>query len=309
MSFEKARALREAGNYPEALELLNSCLATLPSEERYERIACLNEQSQCFWRTGRLTEAENAAREALRLADDFPPDLRGKGAALANLGYVSAEKDELGRAEKFFEQTLLLFEQIGTLQEISGVLKALEIVNRNRQQQTQADAYLNRFLIVQEQIERESLQAPKTQATSNDLSNIFLLVIRMMQLGPDVFLSQELPFAKKDLEKFYLEVGIYYTTALGQGGSFHQGLYGPLPLTSDFSSLVYARVLPDRTQIDPRMPGKTYAIFCVGYPKGQESIFADRKTLNEVFEERTSKLSDISEISLSFLDDIRKALF
>jgi hypothetical protein len=57
------------------------------------------------------------------------------------------------------------------------------------------------------------------------------------------------------------------------------------------------------------MPGKTYAILCVGYPRDQEGMFADRKSLTKVFEEHTSKIGDISEINLEFLDFLRGSLF
>lgn len=308
-SFEKARTLRKAGNYQAALKLLDNCIADLPSDARSERIELFNEQSQCFWRTGMLTDAEDAAERARRLADEFPPDLRGKGMALANLGYASAEKDELGEAEKYFEESLRVFEQIGTLQEIAGILNPLEIINRSRQLPEKAEEYHERLEVLQEQIERESTRKSSEKSIPIDPSRLFLMCIRMMGLGPEVYLSQELPFEKKKVDEFFLKVGIYYTTALGQGGSFHQGLYGPLPLTSNYSSLVYSRVLPDRTQTDPRMPGKTYAILCVGYPRDREGIFADRKTLTKIFEEHTSKIGDISEINLEFLDFLRGSLF
>ncbi|MHA2496691.1 MAG: tetratricopeptide repeat protein [Candidatus Hodarchaeales archaeon] len=308
-SFEKAQTLRKVGKYQAALKLLDNCIAGLPPDARSERIELYNEQSQCLWRTGMLTDAEDAAERARRLADEFPPDLRGKGMALANLGYAFAEKDELGEAEKYFEESLRVFEQIGTLQEIADILKPLEIINRSRQQPEKAEDYQERLEILQEQIEREISQKSSETSVPIDPSRLFLMCIRMMGLGPEVYLSQELPFEKKKVDEFFLKVGIYYTTALGQGGSFHQGLYGPLPLTANYSSLVYSRVLPDRTQTDPRMPGKTYAILCVGYPRDQEGIFADRKTLTKVFEEHTSKIGDISEINLEFLDFLRGSLF
>ncbi|MFQ5981272.1 MAG: tetratricopeptide repeat protein [Candidatus Heimdallarchaeota archaeon] len=310
-ALEKARTLREAGDFPEALGLLDKRLSALSSEERSERIACLNEQSQCYWRTGRLTDAELCAEKALRLADEFPPDLQGKAHALGNLGYISAEKEEMGRAEQFFERGLLEFEQIGTLQEIAGIVKALRIVNQSRGRQERSDEFHRRFLILQEQIERQAIHPPKEQMVSYDPAQIFLLGIKMTKMGPEVFLSQELPFGWKndDLDEFELKVGIYYTTALGQGGAFHEGLYGPLPLTTNYVSLVYSRVLPDKTQADPRMPGRTYTVFCVGYPRGKESIFLERPVVSQIFEEKMSQLSDLSELTRDDLDNLRSSIF
>lgn len=313
-ALEKARALREAGDFPEALGLLDKRLSALASEARSERIACLNEQSQCYWRTGRLTDAEICAEKALRLADEFPPDLAGKAHALGNLGYITAENpEEMGRAEQFFERSLLEFEQIGTLQEIAGIVKALRIVNQSRGRQERSDEFHHRFLILQEQIDRQAIQPPKEQSSSYDPAQVFLLGIKMTKMGPDVWISSELPFGwkKDDLDEFFLKVGIYYTTALGQGGAFHEGLYGPLPLSApqpNYVSLVYSRVLPDRTQLDPRMPGRTYTVFCVGYPRGQESIFLERSALSQIFEEKTSQLSDLSELTRDDLDNLRSSI-
>ncbi|MFW9917056.1 MAG: tetratricopeptide repeat protein [Candidatus Thorarchaeota archaeon] len=128
MSFEEAIALRKAGKYQRALQLLERLWAALDSNQYTERIVCLNEQSECLWRLGQLSKAEDRAREALQLASQSPHDLQGKGKAHNNLGMVKIYLGDLQQAEKNLKLSLSIFERLADRTNVGRALNNLGIV-------------------------------------------------------------------------------------------------------------------------------------------------------------------------------------
>jgi len=176
MSLEEAIALRRAGKYQEGIRLLERLWVTLASDQRLERIACLNEQSQCLWRSGQQAKAETRAREALQLAEESPPDLRGQGNALNNLGVIYLYRGELNQAETFLEQSLTLREQVGDLQAIAGSLNNLGIVYYQRGELDRAEECHKRNLALFEEI-------GGAQRMAFSLSNLALCYWQRGELG------------------------------------------------------------------------------------------------------------------------------
>jgi tetratricopeptide (TPR) repeat protein len=154
----------------------------------------------------------------------------------------------------------------------------------------------------------KSMQGTTEYPSSFDPSKVFLMVIRVGTSGAEILVSEDLPFKETNLEEFFHRVSNLYALALGQGQLYYEGLYGPLPLTESYSSLVYARILPDSTQEDPRLDKKAYALICLGYPRDQDHIFGDRKALTRMFYEWTSKIGELSQLDLKSLSKLRKTL-
>ncbi|MFX0115005.1 MAG: tetratricopeptide repeat protein [Candidatus Hodarchaeota archaeon] len=125
---EEVRSFRLAADFTKAISLLESFLACLGPLQRSEKVACLNELSQCLWEMGRLLEATENAKNALKLAKKTPEDLPGKANALNNLGAIHWQQGNLDKAEKCYRQSLVLREQIGNQEDIANSLNNLGLV-------------------------------------------------------------------------------------------------------------------------------------------------------------------------------------
>ncbi|MFQ5979565.1 MAG: hypothetical protein ACE5OZ_15665 [Candidatus Heimdallarchaeota archaeon] len=141
-----------------------------------------------------------------------------------------------------------------------------------------------------------------------DPTRVFLMIIRASKRGPEVLVTENLPFKENKSELFFTRICNFYAMAIGQGEEYYEGLYGPLPLTHIYSSLVYARILPDSTQDDQRFPGKTYALICLGYPKEQDHLFGDRINLKRGFSSWVTSVDDLSKVDLASLGELRDVL-
>lgn len=160
---------------------------------------------------------------------------------------------------------------------------------------------------------RIATQRSRTPAMPDfDPNQLFITVITFGLRGPEVLFSQPIPFeaSSQDSEELFLKMGVFYSAAVAQGGLHHQGLYGPLPLSTPtpYSSLIYAITLPDKTQLDDRMEGESYTLFCLNYPNVFEPYFVDRDALGAIFGKPLALLEDLSLVTLETLADIRKSI-
>jgi tetratricopeptide (TPR) repeat protein len=127
-----AQRLRKVGRFFEAVELLEEYWKSLGPNEREQRIACLNEQSQSLWRQGKLAEGKTKAHKALLLAQKEPHDLQGQISALRNLGSISLKQDELKYAEGFLQRALDLGKELSDARSMTITLNGLGVVHRRQ---------------------------------------------------------------------------------------------------------------------------------------------------------------------------------
>ncbi|MFW9998050.1 MAG: hypothetical protein ACFFD4_38765 [Candidatus Odinarchaeota archaeon] len=103
--------------------------------------------------------------------------------------------------------------------------------------------------------------------------------------GPELVTTRDDVVHSTDLNTSDLDsLGCYYSLALGQGNHYNEGLYGPLPvLGTGLHSLLYAVVVTDSQQEDPRMGNRNYLIMCILY-SGQleETIHRGRTGLTRL---------------------------
>ncbi|MFX0115495.1 MAG: tetratricopeptide repeat protein [Candidatus Hodarchaeota archaeon] len=167
---EEARNLRKEGNFVEALRVLESFLATLKPNQRAEKIACLNEQSHCLWRTGHYVDAEARAQEALTLANQSQTNIFGQGEALSNLGNIYRAMGKLSQAEDFEQRSLSLREELGNPEDIAASLNNLGSIYWQKGELDRAEEFYRRSLSI-----RETLGKPHDIAsTLNNLGLVYL---------------------------------------------------------------------------------------------------------------------------------------
>ncbi len=149
---EKARNLRMKGEFYEALEVLDSYRNTLESHQRSEIIQCLNEESQCLFRSGKNVKAEEKSQKALKLAEKIPIDKKGIADAFNNLGSIYCNKGELDKGDEFYKKSLILREEIGDQIDIAASLNNIGTLYTLRGELGHAEEYYLRCLTLKETI-------------------------------------------------------------------------------------------------------------------------------------------------------------
>lgn len=140
-------------------------------------------------------------------------------------------------------------------------------------------------------------------------NNFFITIFKQSMIGPDVVATENLPF--KNAREVLLPIGVFYSTAIGQGNRHHQGLFGPLPITDydEYSSLIYTTIHKDSTQDDDRMKGSSYCLFCIFYQIKYARLFYNRDAIRKAIINILEKLADINDITEAFLEDLKNEIY
>ena len=93
----------------------------------------------------------------------------------------------------------------------------------------------------------------------------------------------------------YMRNSIFFFTLVGQGENFQEGLFGPLPVTSEnpLSSLVYAAKIND-----------ILVLFCIYFTDVAERIVSDYNRISFLIKTRITALKDIKELTNAVLKRI-----
>ncbi|MFW9993738.1 MAG: tetratricopeptide repeat protein [Candidatus Odinarchaeota archaeon] len=149
------------------------------------------------------------------------------------------------------------------------------------------------------------------QISQKDLNpeKIYITVFKQAKRGPKVLITDPLPFEKK--ESLFERIGFFYSMAVGQGHRHHEGLYGPLPFADekDYLALVFSIALGDTKQIDDRMRGKNYCLFCIVYPNDYQEFFYNRSLIEDILRHKIVDIDDINkDITNEFLATLKVTL-
>ncbi len=154
---EKGIALVKQGNYIEAHALLAKLLTSLDKGQHSERVQCLNQLSDCLQYLGKYEDAQNKAQEALVLAQQPPPDLRGQAYALLSLGFIQNTLRTADYGVTYYKQSLSLWEQLDDKRNISRLLNSLGASYLLIGDIRRATEYLEQSLINSEQLDDPSV--------------------------------------------------------------------------------------------------------------------------------------------------------
>ena len=138
----------------------------------------------------------------------------------------------------------------------------------------------------------------------------YLSLFKQSRIGPEIYLTDELSFTKEDKNIVATKVGVYYSTAIGQGAAARLGLFGPLPFPDNpnYESIVFSTFIKDENNSDPRAKGISYCLFVVTFPHQYEPYYANRQYLTSIFEKFVAGCEDIKKITKESLNDLKLAL-
>jgi hypothetical protein len=94
---------------------------------------------------------------------------------------------------------------------------------------------------------------------------------------------------------------------VGQGELYHEGLYGPLPVSSNSSlmSIIYSKKLKNPDIKDERLRGYTLSLICIMFEKDLATVLPTRQLLTTVFDS-FSNLTDIYQVNSELLLNINQ---
>ncbi|MFQ5980387.1 MAG: hypothetical protein ACE5OZ_19805 [Candidatus Heimdallarchaeota archaeon] len=114
----------------------------------------------------------------------------------------------------------------------------------------------------------------------------------------------------KDHGQFILKLGLFYFTAIGQGGDYHHGFFGPLPIpgSKDYVSFVFATTVLDKSQQDSRANGKSYILTCLACERSKLPKCLDRPSIEKALEGLFASIRDVKEVDSSFANLIKRRM-
>ena len=99
-------------------------------------------------------------------------------------------------------------------------------------------------------------------------------------------LSETLPFLNPEdnQDAFLRRLGAFHMTIVGQGDTYAEGLFGPLPVYGypDYLSYVFSFLMADPTIEDERSGGITYSLMVLFFPKDFSIAISSYYSIQEI---------------------------
>ncbi|MFX1538400.1 MAG: hypothetical protein ACFFDI_29770 [Promethearchaeota archaeon] len=159
-------------------------------------------------------------------------------------------------------------------------------------------------------VESVFFQPIPTLNSSEELEPISLAVITFKDWGPDVNCFENLTWENQPAA-FLAKLGVFYMTIIGQGSSYHHGLYGPVPVHShsDREAYLFGFSVYDDSIKDKRANGTAYSILTVFFPKSLKNVLhSSRETINKLLSRVIGEIENIDQLTPKSLEEIKEIL-
>ncbi|MHA2499811.1 MAG: PAS domain S-box protein [Candidatus Hodarchaeales archaeon] len=134
-------------------------------------------------------------------------------------------------------------------------------------------------------------------------------IFKIGEVGADLVETDELLFVPEDQDRFFMKIGTFFLTAIGQGQARATGLYElPVAEFADYRALVYAFNVQNPENPDPRAEGIDYCLLAVFFPRSLELVFSDRESLRQRFEQAFSDVLNVNDLGKDFLQRIKRRI-
>ncbi|MFX1254778.1 MAG: hypothetical protein ACFFCZ_24415 [Promethearchaeota archaeon] len=146
--------------------------------------------------------------------------------------------------------------------------------------------------------------------SSEELESISLAVITFKDWGPDVNCFENLAWENRPAA-FLAKLGVFYMTIIGQGSSYHHGLYGPVPVHShpDREAYLFGFSVHDESIKDKRANKTAYSILTVFFPKNLKNVLhSSRETISKLLVRVIGEIEDINQLTPKTLEEIKRIL-
>ncbi len=225
-------------------------------------------------------------------------------------GIIFGIKKDIDKVKEIFDEALSLAERfdipylIRTSKDSYAFALGQIDAKRDKSEKSTSNSFFLQMAI--DEIKNTTSTFTQKNLKSDDLDNIFLVLFKFDEIeGPCVVLAVNLDPEEKRWHTELLMTGILYSSALGQGQRYHEGLFGLLPFgEDDLRAMIYTSIIKDSTQTSSRSNGSAYFLFTLIFKEEFKHIFMDRQKLEQVFSQEIKSLSNASEITADKLKDI-----
>lgn len=120
------------------------------------------------------------------------------------------------------------------------------------------------------------------------------------EMGPTLFF-----FETEIDETLALQSGAFLYTAVGQGGSYRKGLFGPMPFGEENVALVYSNSVPDSMarEIDPRFGDYNYLLVVLESAEGKSHL-VNRAKLKALLDVKFKEIVDFRETTEEYWEGL-----
>ncbi|MHA1585519.1 MAG: tetratricopeptide repeat protein [Promethearchaeota archaeon] len=234
--------------------------------------------------------------------------------ALLIRGLLYSSQEEQEKADDTFKEAMQLAKNHGMKNKAQIVQeKLLYLSAKQSSSSSSSSIHQNRNLALSlalQEIKATTASYVESSITEDDIANTFIVTFKNDEnLGPVIHKVDNVDINDLEWYKKILLVGSLYSITLGQGHSYHEGLFGPLPFgEKDLSSIIYSLLIKDMSQVQKRAREQSYLLICLVFDKKMEPIFYDRQKLQEIFDNQTKDLKSIKEVDKTFLEFLRKKI-
>ncbi|MFX0092327.1 MAG: hypothetical protein ACFFBD_11240 [Candidatus Hodarchaeota archaeon] len=157
----------------------------------------------------------------------------------------------------------------------------------------------------------DSMNEPKLPDISAELERLSFAFLAFKDWGPSPLVHHDMNFTTEDPDNVLDRLGVFFMAVLGQGDAYYEGLYGPLPVHGYEDQLAYlfGFSVHDASITDERSEETAYCNLVLFFPrKIANYLQASFKIISQVLSHAFSEITDIQELTESFLEKIKDQL-
>ncbi|MHA1717959.1 MAG: tetratricopeptide repeat protein [Promethearchaeota archaeon] len=231
--------------------------------------------------------------------------------ALIIRGLLYSSQEESEKAEKVLIEAMELAKKHNMENKAQKVQERLLLISAKQSSSSSKNQLKNLVLrLALEEINSTTASYVESTITEDDIAKVFFVSFKFDEkLGPVVHKVENIDINDDEWFRKIVFLGSLYSITLGQGQAYHEGLFGPLPFgEKNLSSIIYALLIKDLTQVQKRTHNRTYLLLCLVFDKKMEPIFYDRQKIKEIFENQLKNIKNINQIDKNFLEFLRKKI-
>ncbi len=127
------------------------------------------------------------------------------------------------------------------------------------------------------------------------------------KLGPELFYASSVTLQICD-ENDLIRSTYALTAVFGQGSSYFEGLFGPIPISKSIVAMVYTKILPDSQSPDERFNGRNYGIYLLLLPFEYRIPTQIRECLKKLLDNWFGAVSDVRLLTSEWFQELREEI-
>ena len=224
-------------------------------------------------------------------------------------GLLKLLKNEKDEARDIFQELLSITHQkkLDNLRElVEGFLKLTDGADLTSELAISPNQQML-LTMVQDHFSLNSPGISYNQYEEGDVDEISLVAYKVDEkMGPIVLNSVNIAKEDPTTHAELILCGSIYATTLGQGGSYHTGLFGVLPFGNrDMRAFIYTTITQDSSQVSLRSNHESYVLLTLIFPEKFLQLFSDRVKLKAIFTSHVNSVHNAVNMSQTWLKVLR----